>query len=237
MMLSTVEAVSDFAGELSTLMVLMAWLMAGAGDLESGCVCCILTVAFGSAGAPFGISLGRVMRAVSFLGEAGRTGGAVMPDWPGAGGTGGRMPDGGGGGIAPEPAGRAGFKGIVGLPVSGGGLGGVTLLRGFVTGAEPSFGGAGGPLSGFVVTPLGATGAEIGGAAGAGGGEIEDIGILEVSFFGTWPTGCGAEVPGTLMRTVSRFTDGWSAFGGRVIRMVSFFVESSSCVFGESAIK
>lgn len=35
-MLSTVEAVSDLAGELSTLIVLMAWLMAGAGDLVSG---------------------------------------------------------------------------------------------------------------------------------------------------------------------------------------------------------
>ena len=159
------------------------------------------------------------MRAVSFLGEAGRTGGAAIPDWPGAGGAGGRTPEGGGG---TEPAGAAGFKGMVGLPVSGGGFGGVTPLSGFVIGAPPGFGGGGGvPESGFVTVPEG---------AGAGAGLMSAIGILEVSFLGASLD--GAEEPGTLIRTVSRFPEGWSALGGSVIRMVSFFVESSSCVFG-----
>jgi len=204
----------------------MAWLIAGAGLLERGWVCCILTVAFGSAGADFGPSLGRLIRAVSFFGEAGRTGGAAIPDWPGAGGAGGRTPDGGGG---TEPAGAAGFKGMVGLPVSGGGFGGVTPLSGFVIGAQPGFGGGGGvPESGFVTVPEGAAGAGAAGA-GAGAGLMSAIGILEVSFFGASLD--GAEEPGTLIRTVSRFPEGWSAFGGSVIRMVSFFVESSSCVF------
>ncbi len=188
---------------------------------------CILTVAFGSAAEPFGASLGKLMRAVSFFGEAGRTGGAEIPDWPGAGGAGGRTPD-GGGGIAAEPAGGAGLKGMVGLPVSGGGFGGVTLLSGLVIGAPAGRGGGGVPESGFVATPDGAIGAA--GADGADGGGVSEI--FDVSFFGTCPTGAGAAVPGTLMRTVSRFTDGWSALGGRVIRMVSFFVESSSWVFG-----
>ena len=172
----------------------MAWLIAGAGLLERGWVCCILTVAFGSAGADFGASLGRLMRAVSFFGEAGRTGGAAIPDWPGAGGAGGRTPDGGGG---------------------------TTPLSGFVIGAPPGFGGGGGvPESGFVTVPEG---------AGAGAGLMSAIGILEVSFLGASLD--GAEEPGTLIRTVSRFPEGWSALGGSVIRMVSFFVESSSCVF------
>ena len=197
------------------------------------------------------------MRAVSFFGEAGRTGADAIPDWPGAGGAGGRMPEVGGGGMVPEPpAGGAGFKGIVGLPVSGGGFGGVTLLSGFVIGAPPGFGGGGiVPESGFVATPegiggiagadgvltaAGADGGGIGGfgAAGAAGGwMMDEIGIFDVSFFGTMPTGAGAVVPGTLMRTVSRLIDGCSAFGGRVIRMVSFFVESSSCVFDGSAMR
>jgi hypothetical protein len=164
----------------------------------------------------------------------------------------------GGGGIVPEPpAGGAGFKGIVGFPVSGGGFGGVTLLSGFVIAGPPGFGGGGTvPESGFVTTPDGAggiggatgAGADIAGADGggtggfgaaeaAGGGMMEEIGIFDVSFFGTIPTGAGADVPGTLMRTVSRLIDGCSAFGGRVIRMVSFFVESSSCVFDGSAMR
>ena len=187
----------------------IAWLMFGAGTLVSGCVCCILTVAFGSAGAPFGESLGRLMRAVSFFGDAGRTGGAEMPDWPGAGGAGGRTPD-GGGGIAAEPAGAAGRKGMVGLPVSGGGFGGVTLLKGLVIGVPAGLSGGGGvPLSGLVAVPVGATGIGAGGAMGAeAGGVTVGIEIMDVSFFGTCPTGAGAAVPGTLIRTVSRFTDG-----------------------------
>lgn len=126
------------------------------------------------------------MRAVSFFGEAGRTGGAAMPDWPGAGGAGGRIPD-GGGGTAAEPAGGAGLKGIVGLPVSGGGLGGEMLLSGFVIGVPLGAGGGGVPDSGRVATPDGAAGADGGatGGKGAAGGMTEaGIGILEVSFFG-----------------------------------------------------
>lgn len=178
------------------------------------------------------------MRAVSFFGDAGRTGGAAIPDWPGAGGAGGRMPD-GGGGMAAEPAGGAGFKGMVGLPVSGGGLGGVTLLSGLVIGAPPGFGGGGVPESGRVATPDGAAGAGGGatGGRGAAGGVTEaGIGILDVSFFGTWPTAGGVDVPGTLILTVSLLIEGCSVFGGSVIRMVSFLVESSSCMFGWSAM-
>ncbi len=236
--LSTVDTVSAFAGELSTPIVVIAWLIAGAGTFESGWVCCIFTVAFGSVDALFDASLGRLMRAVSFFGDAGRTGCEAIPDWPGAGGAGGRMPD-GGGGMAAEPAGAAGFKGIVGLPVSGGGLGGVMLLSGLVIGAPPGFGGGGAPESGRVATPDGAAGAD-GGATGergaAGGVTDSGIGIFEVSFFGTWPTAAGADVPGTLIRTVSLFIEGCSVFGGSVIRMVSFLVESSSCMFGWSAM-
>lgn len=148
------------------------------------------------------------------------------------------MPD-GGGGMAAEPAGAAGFKGMVGLPVSGGGLGGVTLLSGLVIGAPPGFGGGGVPESGRVAIPDGAAGADggaTGGRGAAGGVTDSGIGILEVSFFGTWPTAGGTDVPGTLIRTVSLLIEGCSVFGGRVIRMVSFLVESSSCMFGWSAM-
>lgn len=170
------------------------------------------------------------MRAVSFFGEAGRSGCEAMPDWPGAGGRmpdcegmGARTPD-GGGGTAAEPAGAAGRNGIVGLPVNGGGFGGVTPLSGLVIGAPVIFGGGGVPVSGLVMVPAG-------GAAGAGGGGVmPDIGIFAVSL--CVASSAGAEDPGTLMRTVSRLLEGWSALGGRVIRMVSFFVESSSCVLG-----
>ena len=90
-------------------------LLAGGGDFIKGCVACIFTVAFGSAGAELlGASVGRLMRAVSFLGEAGF---ATTPDAPGAGG-----------GTAPDGAGR---RGMVGLLTSGGGFGGgVRPLKG-----------------------------------------------------------------------------------------------------------
>lgn len=96
----------------------------------SGIVGCILTVAFGSAGPPaLGVSLGRLIRAVSFFGEAGF---ATMPEPDGE-----ASPDGGAGG--------AGFSGTVGLPPSGGGFGGgIEPERGFVTGI-PGGGGIGGP--------------------------------------------------------------------------------------------
>jgi hypothetical protein len=44
-----------------------AGVRAGAGLLTRGCVCCILTVAFGRAGLAV-LSLGSVIRAVSFFG-------------------------------------------------------------------------------------------------------------------------------------------------------------------------
>ena len=138
---STKVSVSDFAGEVemvgATLAALAAFripdaeegcccmLLAWGGcDFMSGWVCCIFTVAFGSAGAElFGASVGRLMRAVSFFGEAGL---ATMPDPPGAGG--GRVPDG------------PGFSGMVGRLENGGGLGGgVMPLPGLESG-----GGAGG---------------------------------------------------------------------------------------------
>ncbi len=174
-----------------------------AGPLSMGCVCCIFTVAFGNAGALlFGASLGRLMRAVSFFGEAGR----AMPDGAVDGGT------------APL-LGALGRNGTVGRPLSGGGFGGgVALLSGLV--AWPT-GGGGALLSGFVGGPP---------AGNAGGGVTALCGsvIFEVSFFGIELSGWLC-VPGTLIRTVSRFTPGASPLGGSVMRMVSFFVESSSC--------
>ncbi len=138
---SITVSVSDFAGEVEMVGAMLAALAAfrmpdaedgcccmplawGGCDFISGWVCCIFTVAFGSAGAElFGASVGRLMRAVSFFGEAGF---ATMPEPPGAGG-----------GMTPE---GPGFSGMVGLLPSGGGLGGgVRPLTGLESG-----GGAGG---------------------------------------------------------------------------------------------
>ena len=153
-MLRISPIVSGFAGELeicvATLAALGAFripdaedgcdctlLACGGCDFMSGCVCCIFTVAFGNAGAElFGASVGRLMRAVSFFGEAGF---ATMPDAPGAGG--GTAPDG------------DGFSGMVGLLTIGGGFGGgVRPLMGLESG-----GGAGGAegrdIGGGVMTP------------------------------------------------------------------------------------
>jgi hypothetical protein len=62
---------------------------------------------------------------------------------------------------------------------------------------------------------------------GAGGAPVAVVGSLLVSFFGAVPGGAMG-LPGTLIRTVSRFTAGCSLFGGSVMRMVSFFVASSA---------
>lgn len=165
-------------------------------DFDRGCVCCILTVAFGSAGAElFGASLGRLIRAVSFFGDEGLV---MTPEPPGA--DGGTAPDGGAGG--------AGRSGTVGLPESGGGLGGgIAPLRGLVSG-----GGAGG-VDGRLI----------------GGGIVPEPATvtLEVSFLGAGLTSC-VPASGTLTRTVSRFATGSSDFGGSVILMVSFLSDSSS---------
>ena len=143
------------------------------GPFWRGCVCCIFTVAFGRAGAAlFGGSLGSVIRAVSFFGEAGLA----------------TTPLGAGGGTTPLGAGgAAGFKGTVGLPVSGGGFGGGTAL-----------------LSGLVGGPLGAGG---GGTAPLAAAVVGGRVIFEVSFFGMELNGW-LWLPGTLIRTVSRLTAG-----------------------------
>ena len=141
------------------------------------------------------------MRAVSFLGETG----LATPDGAAGGGT--------------TPLAGFGRSGTVGLPLSGGGFGGgVALLSGLV--AVPA-GGGGVLLSGFVGGPPA-------GGAGGVGAAVCGREIFEVSFFGIELSGWLC-VPGTLMRTVSRFTAGASPFGGSVMRIVSFFVESSSC--------
>jgi hypothetical protein len=122
-----------------------------AGALASGCVACIFTVAFGKAGALlFGVSLGRVMRAVSFFGEAGF---AITPEG-GAGAA----------GIAAAGAGAgAGLSGTVGFAASGGGFGGgVPAVSGLVTGIPSGTGGGGG------VPPA------------AGGNEIFDVSFFGV---------------------------------------------------------
>ena len=205
---------SAFAGELSVDEATVTWLVDGArtpevGPLESGCVCCIFTVAFGSAGAPlFGASPGRVMRAVSFFGEAGF---GAMPEACAASGG------------ALMPLGGAGRSGTVGRPVSGGGFGGGTEpLSGLVCGAPSELGGGG-------RMPLFGAGGFDSGVGTGGGTTPDDVGkvILEVSFLGIELRGW-LWAPGTLMRTVSRFTAGASPFGGSVMRMVSFLVESSS---------
>src|SRR5207249_2351298 len=98
----------------------VAGIETGGWLLLSGCVCCIFTVALGSAGPLLlGASLGRLMRAVSFFGE---TGFAITPE---AGGGGNETElAGGGGGIEPDGGdGGPGRSGIVGLLLSDGGFG------------------------------------------------------------------------------------------------------------------
>ena len=187
------------------------WVSVGAGLLMSGCVCCILTVAFGIAGllgpAP---SVGRVMRAVSFFGAAVAAGAGA-----GLSGTVGRGPlsDGGfGGGCMP----LADFAGGSGIPACEGGRGG-----GGAKGLAPDGGGGGGATGDDASEGVRAGGfgaaAPIPGismravcfvAAGGGGVVLSDITIFVVSFFGALPSGgkVGAGLPGRLMRTVSRFT-------------------------------
>ena len=163
-------------------------VIADCGREVSGWVCCILTVALGSAGrvAPSG---GSVIRAVSFFGAAALvTPGSAPAGIDGAG---------------------VGFRGTVGRAPSDGGFGGVVPgVMGFAGGAPMPDGGRGGQGGG------GATGLE------------PVVGSLLVSFFGAVPSGATG-FPGTLMRTVSRFTAGVSPFGGSVMRIVSFLFGSS----------
>ena len=184
-------------------MAAAAW-MADWGRAPRGWVCCILTVALGKEGfdPPSG---GRVMRAVSFFGWA-----AFMV-------TGSATP------ILGDA--DAGFNGTVGRAPSDGGFGGgappgaPSAPGGLIAGALIPEGGFGGPGG------MGAAGRESP-PGGAGGAAPPVVGSLLVSFFGAVPSGA-AGLPGTLMRTVSRFTAGWSLFGGSVMRIVSFFVASS----------
>ena len=104
--------------------------------------------------------------------------------------------------------------------------GGATGLSGTV-GRAPSDGGFGGGAPGAIGFDGGVPMAD-GGRGGPGGAPADPVvGSLLVSFFGAVPSGA-AGLPGTLIRTVSRFTAGCSLFGGSVMRMVSFFVGSSA---------
>jgi hypothetical protein len=148
-------------------------------------------VAFGSAGAElFGASLGRLMRAVSFFGDAGF---ATIPDAPGPAGE--TTPDG------------AGFSGMVGLPESGGGFGGgVIPLMGLESGG--GIGGAEGRDMGGGGTapdPVGRDTFEVSffGALPVDSGML----IRTVSRFATGPS----VFVGSVIRTVSLLSD--SAFG------------------------
>lgn len=188
--------------------MLLALPAEGAGCFTSGWVCCILIVAFGSAGLP--PSGGSVIRAVSFLGEAAfcvtGSGAALIPLAAGTAGL-----------AAPEGA-AAGFSGTEGLLPSVGGFGGALMpLTGFKAPEPTGAGGfGGGGTKGLPAVEGGA------GAATSGGG------ILVVSFFGELPGGVViAGFPGRLMRTVSRLAVGCSGLGGNVIRIVSAFVASS----------
>ena len=102
------------------------WVSVGEGLPMSGCVCCILTVAFGSAGLPGAApSGGRVMRAVSFFGAAGFSGVVAAGAGGGCGGLG-----------AAAPGVGAGLSGTVArAPPSDGGFGGsCTPLAGLAGG-------------------------------------------------------------------------------------------------------
>jgi hypothetical protein len=89
-------------------------------------------------------------------------------------------------------------------------LGGVAPGNGFAAGGGTvgkDFGAGGGGMKGF-------------GAEGGAPAAVAAVVNFVVSFFGDG-------LPGTLIRTVSRFTAGCSLFGGRVMRMVSLLVKSS----------
>lgn len=168
--------------------------------------------------------------------------GAAAPGGFGGGGAA-ALPGGFGGGTAPLIGGFGGGA----APASGGLGGGVAPLNGGfgapgAAGADGGgFGAGGGGTKGFA--PAGGAeggGADGGGAAGAGGvATPAPVGSFVVSFFGAVPpSGAppGEGLPGTLIRTVSRFTAGCSLFGGSVIRMVSLFVTSSDDSEGAGGI-
>ena len=157
----------------------------GAGFVK-GCVCCIFTVAFGKADPPpLEGSTGRLMRAVSFFGEAGFE---TMPVADGC-----TAPDGG-----------AGLSGTVGLPLSGGGFGGgIEPLSGFKEGgggigAPGGRGGGGGtePEAGKVTFEV-----SFFGVCGAGCTPDSGMFTRTVSRLATGPSVLG----GSVMRMVSLF--------------------------------
>ena len=102
-------------------------------------------------------------------------------------------------GSASPPAAGVGFKGTVGRAPSDGGFGGGAPASGLGAGAPMPDGGFGGPGGAGRESPEG----------GAGGAAAMPpvVGSLLVSFFGAVPSGAPG-LPGTLIRTVSRFTAG-----------------------------
>ena len=191
----------------------------------SGCVCCILIVAFGIV--DFAPSGGIVMRAVSFFGEAAfcvtGSGGGLMPLPAGATG------------LAGADGAGTGFNGTVGLAPSDGGFGGgFTPLRGFIGAAPKEPGGFGGGTKGF--DDGGGGTADAGGVVTADPG-FSGSGIFVVSFFGPTPGGVvEAGLPGRLIRTVSRLAVGCSGLAGSVMRIVSAFAASSEVSEGAGGI-
>ncbi|MDB6155414.1 MAG: hypothetical protein JWL90_3867 [Chthoniobacteraceae bacterium] len=128
-----------------------AELIAGAGRLTSGWVCCILTVARGKG--CLALSAGSVMRAVSFFGAAAR--GAPSGE-----------------GVGPALSG-AGLSGTVGFAPRDGGLGGIGAPPGLIEGREGAPGGVGAlPGGGGTKRREGA-----GGIGAEGGGGIDPGGL------------------------------------------------------------
>lgn len=196
------------------------------GWRTSGCVCCILIVALGIPGFP--PSGGRVMRAVSFFGEAGF--------WV-TGSTSGAAPGAGGLEIAETGAAGAGLSGTDGFGPSDGGFGGGMVPLTGLSGPVPSEPGGlgGGGTKGLAPEADGGGGGDVEGAEGGtliSGTEASSAAtIFVVSFFGPTPGGSGAVgagLPGRLIRTVSRLAVGCSGFDGRVMRIVSAFDASSA---------
>src|SRR5260221_2065909 len=199
MIASTLSRPSE-AGALATVesavgevwIIGAAWIVEADGCRTSGCVCCILTVALGSAG--FAPSAGSVMRAVSFFGAAARCAmGSGAVTLLVAGGPGGRAADGADGipGLG-ATGGAPGCIGSVGLPASVGGFGGGALIP---LALPTGFGGPGGTAAcegGFGGGGMKGLDAMAGacGASAPSGPTVAAAGsatILVVSFFGVTP--------------------------------------------------
>lgn len=172
------------AGATDVTEVVGAGLMPDGAGLVNGCVCCIFTVAFGNADPPpLEGSTGRLMRAVSFFGEAGFE---TMPD----------------AGCTAADDGGAGLRGMVGFPLSGGGFGGgIEPLSGFKEGGGGS-GDPGGRGGGGGIEPeAGRMTFEVSFFGACGAGCTPDSGMFTrtVSRLATGPSVLG----GSVMRMVS----------------------------------